>query len=95
MTAAQRQAAYRVRRKAGIPATKVVVRKPTDRRSRAQRWRDAIEALLELQGEYQEWLDSLPEAGGSQATREALEAITALNLSDLEYAEPPIGFGRD
>ena len=95
MTAAERQAAYRARQRAGLPATKVVVRKLVDRRSRPQRWRDAVETLVELQQEYQEWFDNLPEAGGSEATREALENICALDLSELEDTEPPKGFGRD
>ena len=95
MSAAERQAAYRTRRKAGIPATKVVVRKPTDRRSRPQRWKEAVETLVDLQAEYQEWLDNLPETGGSEATREALENICDIDLSELEGAEPPKGFGRD
>ena len=95
MTAAERQAAYRARRQAGIPATKVVVRRPKDRRSRPQQWRDAVQVLVELQSECQEWLDNLPEAGGSEATREALENICALDLSELEDTEPPKGYGRD
>ena len=32
-----------------------------DRRSRSQRWNDAVQVLLDLQEEYREWLDELPE----------------------------------
>lgn len=90
---AERQSAYRARQAAGAAPVKVVTRKPKDRRSRGQRWQDAVAELVELQGEYQGWLDALPE-GGSEATREALEAICSIDLSDLEV-EPPRGFGRD
>lgn len=93
MTAAERQAAYRARRAEGKPLIKVVIRKPTDRRSRAQRWADAAQELLDLQAEYQEWLDNLPD-GGSEATREALATVCDLDLSMLEI-DPPKGFGRD
>lgn len=97
-TAAERQAAYRARRAAEVAqGVKVVVKKakpPQYRRSRAQRWADAVATLQELQEEYQAWLDSLPEAGGSEATREALEAICEVDLTALEV-EPPRGFGRD
>jgi hypothetical protein len=55
-------------------------------------------AAEQLQGEYQAWLDSLPEPlqEGDQATRltetiEALEAVVDL----LSQLEPPRGFGRD
>ncbi len=95
MTAAERQAAYRERQKAGLPATIVRTRKAVDRRSRPQRWNEAVTALLQLQAEYQDWLDNLPEQGGSEATREALEAICEFDLSELESITPPRGFGRD
>ena len=95
MTNAERQAAFRARRREGQPVVKVVVRrKAADRRSRAQRWRDAVDELVQLQAEYQEWLEVMP-AGGSEATREALEAICEVDLSELEGIEAPVGFGRD
>jgi hypothetical protein len=36
-------------------------RRPADRRSRPQRWRNAVLELLELQAEYTKWLAALPE----------------------------------
>ena len=46
LTGAQRQARYRRRH----PATPVIrYRRPIDRRSRPQRWRDAVDELLALQ----------------------------------------------
>ena len=65
-----------------------------DRRSRPQRWRDAVAELAELQGDYQAWLDALPPSLADSATADALRAICDLDLSVLEI-EPPRGFGRD
>jgi len=70
LTSAERQARYRVARQAGTPA--VCYRKPGDRRSRPQRWRDAVAELIEMQAGYQAWLDSLPETLREGATAEAL-----------------------
>lgn len=93
-TNAERQAAFRTRQKAGLPKVKVVRCQPADRRSRKQRWEDAVVELVELQAEYQTWLDTMP-PGGSEATREALEALCEVDLSELEGIEAPTGFGRD
>lgn len=90
------------------------------KQSRTDRWNEAVtavreahsalgeafSALRDLQGEFQEWRDSLPESGGSDATREKLEAICDLDLdtavddlddviSECENVEVPLGFGRD
>jgi hypothetical protein len=70
-------------------------RKPVDRRSRVQRWRDAVAELQELQDEYQAWLDTLPQNMEDSATAEALRAICDLDLSELEGIVLPRGFGRD
>jgi hypothetical protein len=93
LTPAERQARYREARQAGTPAVRY--RKPGDRRSRPQRWKDAVAELVELQAGYQDWLDSLPESLRDGATAEALAAMCGLNLSELEGVEPPRGFGRD
>ena len=93
MTQAERQARYRVSLAQATP--KIRYRKPADRRSRSQRWRDAVAELLALQDYYQTWLDALPEnlVGGS--TSETLRVICDLDLLELESIEPPRGFGRD
>ena len=70
-------------------------RRPTDRRSRPQRWRDAVHELLSLQAAYADWLAALPDSLQGSATAEALEAIVELDLSDLAGVEPPRGYGRD
>ena len=95
MTLAERQARYRAAHAADATATvKVRYRRPADRRSRPQRWRDAVAALLELQAGYQQWLDALPESLADTPTADALRAVCDLDLSGLEI-DPPRGFGRD
>lgn len=93
MTLAERQARFRAAHADGAP--KVRYRKPSDRRSRPQRWRDAVTELVELQGDYQAWLDALPLSLAESATADALRAICDLDLSELQGIEPPRGFGRD
>ena len=93
MTNAQRQRRYRERRKAQQP--RVPYRRPQDRRSRAQRWQDAVRTLLDLQDGYQAWLDHLPDNLQESALAHQLEAICGLDLAELESIEPPRGFGRD
>jgi hypothetical protein len=93
MTSAERQARFRARHADGTPRFRY--RRPADRRSRAQRWRDAVAELLALQDDYRTWLDSLPENLQASATADTLRAICGLDLSDLESVEPPRGFRRD
>ncbi len=93
LTPAERQARYRAARQADTPTVRY--RKPGDRRSHPQRWRDAVAELIELQAGYQDWLESLPENLRDGATAEALAAVCGLDLSELEGVEPPRGFGRD
>ena len=89
MTPAERAARYRAARAAdAAPVGKVRYRKPTDRRSRPQRWRDAVTELLELQADYQQWLDSLPESLEESPTADALRTVCDLDLSGLEVELP-------
>jgi hypothetical protein len=78
MTQAQRQARYRASHTEA--AARPRYRKPAARRSRPQRWCDAVTELLILQTDYQLWLDSLPDSLAESATAEALELC--LNLGD-------------
>ena len=94
LTPAERQARYRAAQASTAPAVKVRYRKPADRRSRPQRWRDAVAELVELQADYQQWLDTLPESLAEGATADALRAVCEVDLSSLEV-DPPRGFGRD
>jgi hypothetical protein len=93
---AERQARYRARRKAQEPKAATIRRRPLiDRRSRPQRWRDAVVELLALQAEYAAWYDALPESLLDTATAEALQEIIDLDLDSVADIEPPRGFGRD
>src|SRR4051794_41843471 len=76
-TPAERSAAYRARRKvtaAAAPTKPPVVvryRRPADRRSRPERWADAVQTLADMLDRFQEWRGKLappladnPPAGG-------------------------------
>jgi hypothetical protein len=92
LSGAERQALYRARH-AGKPIIRY--RRPADRRSRPQRWRDAVDELVTLQAEYRDWFEALPEATRESATGDALQAILDLDLDEIAAIEPPRGFGRD
>ena len=93
MTDAERQARHRAAQAAGHPVRRV--RSATDRRSRIQRWRDAVAELTTLQAQCVAWLEALPPNLHEGATAEALQAVCDLDLSELQAVEPPRGFGRD
>ena len=95
MSNAERQRLHRERLKAGRPPSRVRYRAPKDRRSKAQRWSDAVQELVDLQAEYQAWLDNLPDNFESSAVAERLEAICDLDVESLQDVDPPRGFGRD
>ena len=77
--------------------------------SRSKRWADAaakasegLRELVDVQSEYQDWLDNLPENLQSSALGEKLTAVTELDLQnaldvveEAEGADLPKGFGRD
>ena len=84
MTDAERQARYRAACAGGQPVIRF--RRPADHRGRAKRWCATVDELVQLQAEYQAWLDALSEA---------LRAICDLDLEELQTVEPPRGFGRD
>ena len=50
---------------------------------------------MDLQVEYQDWLENLPDSLQETALAERLEAICEYDFGDLEALEPPRGFGRD
>ena len=97
----ERATAYRARRKADLeaagkaPVVRIRYRKPQDKRSRPQRWRDAVAELVDLQADYAVWLNALPDSLRDSATADALREICDFDLSELEALEPPKGFGRD
>src|SRR4051794_41696198 len=65
-TPAERSAAYRARRKvtaAAAPTKPPVVvryRRPADRRSRPERWADAVQTLADMLDRFQEWRGQIP-----------------------------------
>ena len=93
MTNAERQARHRAAHAAAQPV--IQYRRAADRRSRAQRWRDAVAELVILQSEYAQWFEALPENLQNGATGEALQAIVDLDLDEVIAIVPPRGFGRD
>jgi hypothetical protein len=92
LTGAERMRRYRAQHPE-IPVLRY--RRPKDRRSRAQRWRDAVAELQVLQEDYFGWLESLPPSLEQSATAEALRAIIDYDLGELAALEPPRGYGRD
>ena len=92
---AERQARYRARRQAEQAPHLVRYRRPIDRRSRAQRWCDAVAELVASQAQYAAWLDALPDSLRDSATAEALQMIIDLDLDGLAEIVPPRGYGRD
>jgi hypothetical protein len=89
---AERQQRYRERRNARQPLVRYL--RPKDRRTRPQRWAEAIATLQALQAEYQEWLDNLPESLQDTALAEKLQEVCELDLEALDL-DLPRGFGRD
>lgn len=100
------------------PAKKKAKKRPP---SRSQRWSDAaskavaacadleaaLEELKEIQGEFSDWKDNLPENLASSALGEKLETVCGIDLEgcdvseiqsvveEAEGADLPLGFGRD
>lgn len=89
---AERQRRYCERRHAQQP--RIHYRRPQDRRSRLQRWADAVETLRQLQAEYHDWLDNLPGSLQDSALAEKLQTVCDLDLDELDL-DLPQGFGRD
>jgi hypothetical protein len=92
---AERQARHRANRLVHPAPVATRPRHLTDRRSRPQRWRDAVAELLALQAEYADWLATQPNSLRDSSTAEALEAVVELDLTALADIELPKGFGRD
>ena len=92
---AERQARYRARHTTPALPAAARPRRAADRRSRPQRWRDAVSELLSLQAAYADWLAALPDGLRGSSIAESLEAIVELDLTDLAEIELPRGYGRD
>ncbi|WP_158933226.1 hypothetical protein [Acidisphaera sp. S103] len=95
MSNAERQARYRARNLTQPVPVATRPRRPADRRSRPQRWRDAVNELLAIQATYTNWLAALPDGLRGSSIAEMLEAIVELDFTDLMEIELPRGYGRD
>jgi hypothetical protein len=96
------------KKKSEAPVVNGKVRK-AKRMSRPARWAAAVatamgalEVLEEIQGEYADWRDGLPENLQNTALSEKLDAVCDLDIegaesiiNEAEDIELPLGFGRD
>jgi hypothetical protein len=88
LTNAARQRRYRRRQKA--------LRRQAQRpQSRAERWYAAVEVLQTLQGEYEQWLENLPDSWRESPVAQKLEEVCNLDLEPLANVDLPRGWGRD
>jgi len=94
LTNAERQRQYRERLKANAPKIRYVTKLQKGKPSRVQRWQEAVETLRELQTEYQEWFDNLPESLQDSTLAEKLQGVCDLDIDELDV-DLPRGFGRD
>ena len=93
MTDAERQARCRAARAAGVPV--VHTRQTIDRRSRAQRWRDAAAEVTVLQAQLPPgWKHYRVVCKRAPLPRRCRRSAS-LSLPDLLAIEPRRGFGRD
>ena len=91
---AERQARYRARRSA--PQPPVTIKRPRpSRRSRTQRWNDALAEMIAVQVECAAWFEALPESLRDSATAAALQEMIDLDLDAIAAVQPPRGYGRD
>ena len=93
MTPAERQA----RRRARLRQQTQAMPKSMPRRSlpRPRRWAAAVANLIDLQDDYRAWLDNLPANLEGSRLAEKLQAITEIDLDELQTIDPPRGYGRD
>ena len=86
MTSAERQARHRAKLRRPSQATP---RAPASRLPpRPKRWAAAVATLVALQDEYRAWLDRLPESLEGSPTAEKLQAITEIDLDELQAIDP-------
>jgi hypothetical protein len=62
---------------------------------RPRRWAAAVGTLIDLQDDYRAWLDNLPANLEESRLAEKLQAITEIDLDELQAIDPPRGYGRD
>lgn len=94
LTNAERQRQYRERQKVNAPKVRYVTKVRKGKRSRVQCWQEAVETLRDLQAQYQEWLDNLPESLQNSTLAEKLQTVCDIDIDELDI-DLPRGFGRD
>lgn len=92
---AERQARYRARHLSVAGSVAHASRQHADRRSRPQRWHDAVAELVALQAEYADWFAVQPDSLQDTATANALRAVVGLDLDTLVDVNPLRGYGCD
>ena len=93
MTPAERQARHRASlRQTGQASPPASVRRSLPR---PRRWAAAVATLIDLQDEYRAWFDNLPTNLESSRLAEKLQAISEIDLDELQEIDPPRGYGRD
>ena len=94
---AERQKRYRERRRTDQP--RVRFRRPGDRRSRPEQYRDAIATVMRIHEEYHAWRQGIADSLQQAATAERLDDVLA-HLDDVDWdallgLDLPKGYGRD
>ena len=94
----------------GIPEIQAIMNSDSGRKqSRVQRWatacanaETAINSLIELQSEYQDWRDGLPDNLDDSAVAGKLDTIIDLDLEEVlstideaRNIDLPLGYGKD
>jgi hypothetical protein len=54
-----------------------------------------VATLIDLQDEYRAWFDDLPTNLESLGLAEKLQAVSEIDLDELQKIDPPLGYGRD
>jgi len=93
MTPAERQARHRAKlSQPGQTPPPASVRRSLPR---PRRWAAAVATLIDLQEDYRAWLENLPANLEGSRLAEKLQAITEIDLDELQAIELPRGYGRD
>ena len=93
MSSAERQARHRAKLRRPDQATPPAA--PRRSLPRPRRWAAAVATLIDLQDDYRAWFDNLPANLEGSRLAEKLQAITEIDLDELQAIDPPRGYGRD
>jgi hypothetical protein len=93
LTAAERQARHRA--ELGQQSGHLRMAPARQPPPRPERWAAVVATLIALQDESHGRLDNLPENLEGSRLADKLQAITELDLEELQAVDPPRGYGRD